>query len=180
MTVWISLLRGINVGGRHIVRMTELVARLEAVGCEDVKTYIQSGNAVFRSKEKKADTLAMRIGKAIAEAHGFEPHVLMLTRADLEGAARANPFAEGETEPKSLHLFFLDAAPRKPDLASLETVKLKSERFAIVGRVFYLHAPDGIARSKLVERVGPALGVPMTARNWRTVGKLIEMARELS
>lgn len=180
MTVWISLLRGINVGGHHIVRMTELARLLEAVGCEDVKTYIQSGNAVFRSKEKKAGTLARRIGKAIAEAHGFEPYVLMLTRADLEGAARANPFAEGETEPKSLHLFFLDAAPRKPDLASLEAVKLKSERFAIVGRVFYLHAPDGIARSKLVERVGLALGVPMTARNWRTVGKLIEMARELS
>ena len=100
----------------------------------------------------------------------------MLTRSDLERAAKDNPFPEAEDNPKSLHLFFLTEPPKKPDLKSLEALKAKSERFTLKGKVLYLHTPDGFGTSKLAARVERLLGVEATARNWRTVTTLLEMA----
>jgi uncharacterized protein (DUF1697 family) len=92
----------------------------------------------------------------------------------------ANPFPEGEGVPRSLHLFFLDAVPEDPDLSALEAVKAENERFELIDDVFYLHAPDGIGRSKLAERVGRGWDVSITARNWRTVNKIMEMVTAVS
>ena len=82
--------------------------------------------------------------------------------------------------PKSVHLFFLNDAPTKPDLKSLEALKTKTEGFALKGRVFYLHTPDGFGTSKLAARAGKLLGVEGTARNWRTVTTLLGMMAELA
>ena len=96
-----------------------------------------------------------------------------------EKAAAANPFPQAAGNPASLHLFFLDAAPKNPDVKSLEALRTGSEAFALKGRVFYLYAPDGIGRSKLAERAGRFLGVDSaTARNWRTVTTLLAMSKE--
>ena len=159
--------------------MKELVAVLEELGCRNVKTYIQSGNAVFESNEKDAARLSKKIGAQIKQRRGFEPQVLLLELADIEKAIKKNPFPEGETDPKALHAGFLAAAPERPDLKTLESLKSDSERFRLVGNVFYLHAPDGMGRSKLAARAERLLGVPMTDRNWRTVCTLWKMAQEL-
>ena len=179
MTTYIALFRGINVGGKNKLPMKDLVATLENVGCQDVATYIQSGNAVFQSGEQDASLLAETIEAAIKERHGFEPRVLLLASEEMERAMRSNPFPGAESEPKTLHLYFLAASPERPDLDALEGIKGGDrERFVLGDGVFYLHAPDGIGRSKLAASVERLLGVPVTARNWRTVCKVMEMAQQ--
>jgi uncharacterized protein (DUF1697 family) len=174
MNTYVALLRGINVGGRNALPMSELKQSLESVGCKEIQTHIQSGNVVLRSSTKPA-MLARDIASAIKTHHGFEPHVLVMDKVDFEEAVRNNPFPEAESEPKSVHLGFLDAVPSVPDLEGLDGIRAASERFKLKGRVFYLHAPDGIGRSKLAANSEKLLGVPMTDRNWRTVSKLMEM-----
>jgi uncharacterized protein (DUF1697 family) len=179
MTTYIALFRGINVGGKHSLPMKELVALLEDLGCQNVKTYIQSGNAVFESKENNASQLAHTISVEIEKRRGFKPYALLLKRKEMEKVISNNPFREAESDPKALHVGFLASAPKKPDLKKLETFKAESERFRLIGTIFYLHAPEGIGRSKLAANAERLLGVSMTDRNWATVRKIIEMAEEL-
>lgn len=179
MKTYIALFRGINVGGNNLLPMKELRALLEKLDAENVKTYIQSGNAVFQHATKDVDQLAERISVAIKESYGFAPRVLLLDIAAIEKAAALNPFPEADAEPKTLHLYFLTASPQNPDIALLDSLKQDKEQYKLMDNVFYLYAPDGIGRSKLAERVEKALGVAVTARNWRTVGKIMEMASEV-
>lgn len=174
MPSYVALLRGINVGGRHVVRMAELRSLLEGIGLQDVRTYIQSGNVVFRSDASDRTELARRIAQTVEAAHGFAPDVMVRTVAELASALHASPYPD--TDPKRVHLWFLAEAPADPDLASLDAVATPSERFACIGDVFHLHAPEGIGRSKLADRVERALGVPATARNARTVGAILALA----
>jgi uncharacterized protein (DUF1697 family) len=170
MKTWIALLRGINVGGKHKVSMKELVKLMEAKGFADVKTYIQSGNVVFQSRTRPKD----EIGRLIEKKFGFKPEVFVLSGADLEKAMTNNPYKTGEG--KAIHFFFCDEAPKSVDYELLESLRAKSEEYKLAGKVFYLHAPDGIGRSKLVEKMGKAFaGVTMTARNLNTINKLAEM-----
>jgi len=174
----IALFRGINVGGNNLLPMKDLMMILEKLGAENVKTYIQSGNAVFSHDAASAAGLANRISAAVQKSHGFKPHVFLLSAADLAKAIVENPFPNAEKDPKSLDIFFLGSAPKTPDLKALESRITGSERFARKGPLFYLHAPDGIGRSKLANSAGIALGVAATTRNWRTVTKLMDMIAE--
>lgn len=176
MKTYIALFRGINVGGSHLLPMKELKLLLERTGCVDVQTYIQSGNVIFRSVVADAPRLAKQLAAAVSRSHGFEPRVVALTHAELERAAAGNPFPEAGDNPKSVHLFFLAERPKKPDLKSLEALKTKTERFALKGKVFYVHTPDGFGKSRLAAGAERLLGVDATARNWRTVTTLLEMA----
>lgn len=179
MKTYIALLRGINVGGHNKLPMKELRQLLEDTGFGNVKTYIQTGNIAFKSEKNTAE-LAEIIQTAIENSYSFAPHVLVLGVGDFEKAMTSNPFAEAESEPKTLHLYFLDAEPQNPDLNLLEEIKKGSEQFMLKGRVFYLHAPEGVGRSKLAARAEKALGVAATARNWRTVSKIMIMGAEIN
>jgi uncharacterized protein (DUF1697 family) len=179
MKTFIALFRGINVVGKNLLPMKELKVVFEKHGCIDVQTYIQSGNVIFRSSVSDRVRLATQLTSALSASHGFEPRVLVLTPRELENAAAGNPFREAGADPKSLHLFFLTERPKKLDLASFDGVKTSTERFELKGRVFYLHTPDGFGNSKLAARAERLLGVPATARNWRTVTTLVEMAKVL-
>ncbi len=176
MATWIALFRGINVGGKNILPMKELREVLQERGYTHVKSYIQSGNVVFRGPQTNAEHLADHIGDAVLDSHGFQPRVIVLSVEDLEQAAVSNPFPEAQADPKSLHLYFLSELPNRPDLKALNDIKSRTESFAIVGKVFYLHAPDGIGRSKLAASAERLIGVAGTARNWRTVSKVLELA----
>jgi uncharacterized protein (DUF1697 family) len=178
MNTYIALFRGINVGGSHMLPMKELKVLCEQNGCVDVQTYIQSGNVIFRSALTDVERLAKRLAAAVSKGYGFEPRVLVRTRADLEKAAAGNPFPEAGSNPTSVHLLFLAEPPQKPDLQACEALKAKTERFALEGSVFYLHTPDGFGTSKLAGRAEKLLGVAATARNWRTVTTLLEMAKK--
>ena len=171
-------MRGVNVGGRNILPMKELARELEKSGYANVKTYIQSGNVVFQSSNARADNLATRIGEAILKSHGFRPNVIVLSAKQLEEAARSNPFPAAEADPKSLHLYFLASTPKDPNVGALNQLKSSTESFAVRGRCLYLHTPDGIGRSKLAGRAEKVIGVDATARNWRTVTKLMALTHE--
>lgn len=175
MTVCVALFRGINVGGHNKLPMQDLRDLLASLGCEDVRTYIQSGNAVFRST-REPDGLAKDIAAAVDERFGFRPAVLILGVERFRGIAAANPYRAAEATPAQLHVSFLAETPAAPDLGDLERLKSPSESFELIDNAFYLHAPDGIGRSKLAARVEKALGVEATGRNWRTVTKLLELA----
>ena len=174
---YVALLRGINIVGKNRLSMSDLKQVFEQNACLDVRTYIQSGNVIFGSATADVDGLARRLASAVSKSHGFEPRVLVLTRDELENAAARNPFPEARDNPQSLHLFFLADTPHKPDLEACEALRAKSERFELKGRTFYLHTPDGFGISKLAQRVETLLGVAATARNWRTVTTLLEMAK---
>ena len=176
MKTYIALFRGINVGGNNPLPMKDLVVALENLGCQEVATYIQSGNAVFRSEEADGSLLSDGIMATIGERHGFGPRVLVLSSEELEKAVRSNPFPEAESEPKTLHAYFLAWPPERPDLDALEGIKGDRERFVLSESVFYLHAPHGIGRSRLAANAEKLLGVPTTARNWRTIRKVMDMA----
>lgn len=176
MNTYVALFRGINVGGNNLLPMKELVAALESIGARKVRTYIQSGNAVCESAEKNPARLSTQLSTEVARRCGFEPQVHVLTLDALAKAIAENPFPEAVIAPSSLHLGFLFSSPKSPDLEKLAALKKDSERFLLAESVFYLHAPEGVGRSKLAANSEKLLGVPMTARNWKTVCKLMEMA----
>lgn len=178
METYIALLRGINVGGNNKLPMKELRQLLTDKGFADVQSYIQSGNVVFRHAPADLDVIAQATRDAIMAQFGFQPAVMVLEANALQAAAAENPFPAGEAEPKTLHLYFLAAAPPAPDLDALDQLKTETESFALIDDVFYLYAPDGIGRSKLAEQVERRLGVAATARNWRTVSKLLDMVQD--
>jgi uncharacterized protein (DUF1697 family) len=177
MKTYIALFRGINVGGNNKLPMKELAVVLEGLGLQGIATYIQSGNVVFQGKAVDPALLSKKIGVAIQKSHGFEPWVRLLEQPTLEQVIRGNPYPEAEAAPTTLYVNFLASVPSRPNLDGLEKLRAVSERFQLAGDVLYLHAPDGIGRSKLAAALERLLGVPMTSRNWNTVRKLGEMAR---
>ena len=151
------------------MRMKELATALADADCGDVMTYLQTGNVVFRSSESSAAALEARIERVVKAIRDIEVRVLALSSEELRKAIAANPFPQAESAPKTLHLFFLSKPPVDPDV----------ESFVLTDGVFYIHAPNGMSWSKLAARVEKLLGVDATARNWRTVSKVMEMVEEI-
>jgi uncharacterized protein (DUF1697 family) len=163
--------------------MRDLVEDLEHLGCTGVTTYIQSGNAVFRKAAIQAGTFAKRIEAALADRRGIETKVRLLPARELASAIDLNPFANTSDNPKVLHVFFLARAPDTSKLQSLNhalnDAKADSESISLQGDLLFLHAPDGIGRSKLAAKVERLLGVGATSRNWRTVITLLDLTRKI-
>jgi uncharacterized protein (DUF1697 family) len=178
MPRWIALFRGINVGGNNLLPMKELVRHLEALKLKHVRTYIQSGNVVFDTNEKNAKSLAKKIKERIEREHGFGPEVLLISREELQKAIQANPFPHAVSDPKSLHFFFLEKPAAKAKIQALDLAKAPTESCVLKGSMFFLHAPEGVGRSKLAATAERHLGVAVTARNYRTVEKIAEMAAQ--
>lgn len=170
MEVFVALLRGINVGGKNILKMKELASLLEDNACRDVKTYIQSGNVVFEREEAPEN-----LDEIIEQEFGFRPSVFVVTSETFLQAVEANPYSADKGN--QLHLYFCLSEPT-PDVERLESLRIESERFTILNNVLYLHAPDGIGRSKLAAKIESCMGVPTTARNLNTINKLVKMIEE--
>jgi uncharacterized protein (DUF1697 family) len=169
MKTYIALFRGINVGGNNKVIMKELVSVMHDYGFKNVRTYIQSGNVVFDSELKPEEELS-----SLVEKHfGFKPAVMILTTEYLKIANENNPFSHSEG--KACHFYFCDEEINALDTEKLEALKEETEEYAVKGKVFYLHAPSGIGRSKLAANVEKCIGLPVTARNLNTVLKLGEI-----
>jgi len=176
MKTYIALFRGINVGGHNKMPMKELAALLEGLGLSGLRTYIQSGNVVFRAPRGTGAHWSATIRTTVEGRFGFSPCVLVMEAAVLAKVAAANPYPEAEADHKTLHLFFLAAKPKSPDVEAMDRIKTPTESYTLLGTVFYLHAPDGIGKSKLAERAERLLGVEATARNWRTVREVLALA----
>lgn len=175
MNAYVALFRGINVGGKNLLQMGKLKQLLSEAGFSQVSTYIQSGNVLFKSEETDIDKIVDNIRISVFSEFGFEPEVLVLQPEEIEQAILGNPYGESVSKPESLHVGFLSEAPSNPDLQKLESIKKDSERFSLVGKYFYLSAPEGVGRSKLAAQSERLLGVTMTDRNWRTVIKIQDM-----
>jgi uncharacterized protein (DUF1697 family) len=167
MKTFIALFRGINVGGRNKLPMKELTPLLEQHDCKNVITYIQTGNVIFQ-RESAPDNFS-----SLVETHfGFKPSVMILTKDEYLQAVTNNPFPTFSG--KEVHFYFCKGLP-SPDVDKINTVKAASENYRIIENVFYLHAPDGIGRSKLITNIEKCLGVAATGRNLNTVSKLVTL-----
>lgn len=175
----VALLRGINVGGKNTVPMADLRGWVEEAGGEGVRTYVQSGNVLFDATPAAAARIAAAISAHIKERLDLSVPVVLLTAVEFHQIARTNPYlAEGAPE-NELHVMFLSEAPAPERVAKLDPDRSPPDRFTVAGRALYLHAPNGVARSKLTNAyVDRVLGVTSTARNWRTVGKLLALSGE--
>ncbi len=174
------MLRGINVGGHKLVNMKALQKSFEALGCDQVKTYIQSGNVVFKAIESSAAEFSTKIEQRILGDFGFEVSVVSRTPHEMRKIVDGHPFARGKgIDLSKVLVIFLSSQPGKSAVKKLEPFVSKSEKFRWLGREIYLHCPDGISQSKLTNSViEKVLAVKATARNWNTINKLVEMASE--
>lgn len=174
---WICLFRGINVGGNNKLPMKELTKVMLSAGLTDVKTYIASGNVLCGS-DLDETTLEKLIGDLIETNFGFRPSIFLITLAHLEKTLAENPYRNHEHQGKAQHVFFFKAPPTKVDRELLDSLKAESEAYEITDELMYLYAPEGIGRSKMVEKLGRAIKADMTARNLNTVETLRDMAAE--
>jgi uncharacterized protein (DUF1697 family) len=179
LQTWIALLRGINVGGQSKLPMQQLAETLRRLGLQRVTTYVQSGNVVFQGPPIVPARLAEQIGTAISSQFGFRPPILLISREALFEVLNRSPFLHIPPDDKTVHCFFLFAAATAPDIDGLNAVTASNERWALRDNVLYLHAPDGFGRSKFAASVEKRVGVPTTARNWRTLTHVYQLADAL-
>jgi uncharacterized protein (DUF1697 family) len=173
------LLRGINVGGNSRLPMETLKDCLACQGAAHIQTYLNSGNAVFTCRAPNTDKFLSALAADLTARIGFTPQMLLLTRGELAAALASNPFPEACADGSNLHLGFLETIPAAPDLSKLAGLQTSTEKWRLIGKVFYLYAPDGVGRSKLAAGAEKALGVTLTDRNWRTARKLLELMEEI-
>ncbi len=173
---YVALLRGVNLGAHNKMSMADLRALFENLGAEDVATYVQSGNIVFKSADTAA-ALIEAIEKGIRRELGLTVTVLLRTRAQLSRLASGNPFAGRGRDPKALHVTFLAETPDRTSVRKLDPARSEPDEFRVVGQEVFLHCPNGYGRSKLTNAYfEKQLGVAATTRNWKTVTKLAELA----
>ncbi|MFD3696412.1 DUF1697 domain-containing protein [Streptomyces sp. NPDC058646] len=176
-----ALLRGINVGGSRKVPMAELRTVLEGLGHGEVRTYLQSGNAVFSSAGGDPAALARELEAAVEAHFGFRVACLVVDGEYLRAVAEACPFPAAELEGKQLHATFFSEQPGGERFAAVDAAAFLPEEYRIGDRVLYLYAPDGLGRSKLAEALARRTVVKdldATTRNWNTVTKLVELTQD--
>lgn len=174
--VHVALLRGINVGGKNKLPMKELARMFTDLGCEGVRTYIQSGNVVFRAGDALARRTPQVISKQIEGQLGLRVPVVTRTAAELAKVAAGNPFLDAGADVSKLHVAFLADKPAASKIALLDPSRSPPDELVVRGREVYLHLPNGVARSKLTNAYFDSrLGTTSTMRNWKTVLTLLEL-----
>jgi uncharacterized protein (DUF1697 family) len=172
---YVALLRGINVSGRNKIPMAELRTLFETLKCEDVVTYIQSGNVVFSSLAKPVK-VANDIAAGIKREFGFEIPVVVRTRAELAKVAASNPYLVTGADESKLHVTFLAEKPTAAAIATLDHDRGPPDEFTVAGREIFMLLPNGMGRTKLtIDYFEKRLGTRGTARNWNTVNKLLDL-----
>ena len=177
MPVLVCLLRGVNIGGHHKIKMGDLRALCVGIKLGEVKTHLQSGNVIFRTAERSLPALADKIEASIERKYGFRPAVLLRTIPEMREVVARNPFAHRKgIEPGKLVVAFLEDEPTAAMRKALIDMDIAPEELHVVGRQLYIYFPNGQARPKLSwSQVAKILKTPTTARNWNTVTKLLEL-----
>ncbi len=172
MPTYVALLRGINLGARNKIAMADLRELFAALGCEDVSTYVQSGNVVFRSPVRSAAKLQGGIEERIRADFGLQIRVLVRTSDELATVAEGNPF-----DPATAHVTFLAEKPPADRTKKLGERTFEPDAFRVTGRQVYLRCPNGYGRSKLSNAfLEKQLAVAATTRNWKTVTALAKLS----
>jgi uncharacterized protein (DUF1697 family) len=174
---YVALLRGINVGGNNMLPMKDLAAMFSKAGCTAVSTYIQSGNVVFRADPKVAARVPTTVVQAIADRSKIRIPIVVRTPAELRRVAEGNPFLERGIDTDKLHVVFLADVPGAPAVTALDPKRSPPDEFIVRGAEIYLHCPNGLGRTKLSNAYFDSkLETISTARNWRTVLKLLDLS----
>jgi uncharacterized protein (DUF1697 family) len=175
---YLALLRGINVGGKNRLPMKDLVALFVSAGCGDVRTYIQSGNVIFRAGPGITTRLPGLITTEIGTRFGYQVPVVLRTTDQIGKVIDNNPFRKAGIAEETLHVFFLADMPDSHRVADLDPGRSPPDAFALSGQEIYLHLPNGVAGSKLTNQYFDSkLGTTSTGRNWRTVTQLFAMMK---
>lgn len=176
---YISLLRGINVGGHRKIPMAELRALYSSLGFDHVQTYIQSGNVVFLTTKSSEAAIVNLLESAILHRFGFDVSVIIRTARELKTIVANNPFVNHrDAHDKSLHVVFLPKKPTTSQAKALNDLDRGADDFALIDREIYLLLKNGVSGTKLLPSVfEKLLDMPATARNWRTANILLEMSR---
>ncbi|MCI0548248.1 MAG: DUF1697 domain-containing protein [Candidatus Rokubacteria bacterium] len=176
-----AFIRGINVGGKHLIPMEVLRGLCAKVGLADARTYIQSGNVVFRAGKREMSRAEAALAGAVEAERGFRPSVAVRTLADLRRVASARPFGgRRDLEPGKLLVMFLTGEAGPGAAEAIGALKTNPERIELSGREAFLYFPNGIGKSKLaLATVERALKASGTTRNWNTVTTMLAMAEEL-
>jgi uncharacterized protein (DUF1697 family) len=173
----IALLRGVNVGGNNLVPMARLRELMVQLGYEDVRTHLQSGNAVFTAPTTPPEQAAREIEGQLERHLGLGVRVLVRTGADLARIVAANPLPEAASEPSRLLVNFLSAEPDPERLGELDPADFEPELFGVGEREVYVWCPEGVRAAKLSYAFWEKrFGVLATARNWNTVTRLAALA----
>ncbi|WP_353068580.1 DUF1697 domain-containing protein [Tunturibacter empetritectus] len=173
---YVALLRGINVGGKNMLPMKELAGLFVTSGCEEVVTYIQSGNVVFCAGDKVAGGVQDAITNQVELQFGLKVPVVLRTASEMQAAIRTNPFLKVGTAEEMLHVCFLADRPGQDLVAGLDAMRSAPDEFAVIGREIYMKLVTGAAKTKLTNAYFDSkLKTVSTMRNWRTVLKLAEM-----
>ena len=180
MPVYVAMLRGINVGGNKIIKMDRLRASFESLGFEQVQTYIQSGNIVFKAGKASSTALSKKIEDRIVKDFGFPASVVLRASQEIAGAIAANPYVKDPAiEMERLHVMFLRDAPAPETLKELARLTTKPDRSHCSGKEIYFHLPNGVARSSLANNpIERRLLSQATMRNWKTVSALHQMCQD--
>jgi len=179
LQTYISILRGVNLGGINSLKMAALKDLLLQKGFGDVETYIQSGNVVYRFPEIIPEMLSQRIREALHSAFGLEVPVITLSLPQLETVVENNPFLkEAHVDTAFLHVTFLDGEPHAAGIEKLKSGAYEPDAFEVLNKAVYLHCPKGYGNTKLSNKfLETKLKVAATTRNWKTTVTLLEMAR---
>ena len=173
---YLALLRGINVGGKNKLPMKDLRELITNLGCENVTTYIQSGNVVFQAEPMPEEELAGKIETRILERFGLKIPVILRTTDELQRTIIENPFLSAASDESTLHVMFLKHAPSLERIKSLDPERSPGDAFIVRGRAIFLHLPNNVANSKLTNAYFDSkLATISTGRNWRTVETLRDM-----
>lgn len=176
--IHVALLRGVNVGGKNKLPMNVLTDLFVEAGCRKVQTYVQSGNVVFAASPNLAKKIPTTITRAIHERLGLRVPIAFRTSEELDRVTRSNPYMKPGIDAAALHVMFLADDPDPARVRSLDPDRSPGDLYQVRGRHIYLCYPNGVARSKLTNAYFDAeLATMSTARNWRTVLALAEMAR---
>jgi len=180
MPIYIAMLRGINVGGNKRIKMDRLRESFAALGFEQVQTYIQSGNVVFKAAKFAPAALSRKIEARILKDFGFPVLVISRTHAEMRQAIEDNPFVkERGVDLEKLHVIFLPEAPAPPALNELAGLTTKPDRSCCSGKEIYLYLPNGFGHSSLANNpIERRLLNRATARNWKTANTLLQMCRD--
>jgi uncharacterized protein (DUF1697 family) len=179
METYISILRGINVSGQKKILMADLKALYEGLDFENVTTYIQSGNVIFKTPKPVSDTdLAKKIESAISKKYGFEVPVIVRTHAEMERILAVNPLLkEKGIDIERLHVTFLEEEPASEKVKLIKDLDFSPDKFVIIKKEVYLHCPKGYGITKISNNFFESkLKVKATTRNWKTVNKLVTLA----
>lgn len=182
MVIYVALLRGINVSGQKIIKMEELKRSFESLRYNNVTTYIQSGNVVFRTKVKSNSLLQTQIENKISRDFGYKVPVIVKSLEEIEKTVKRNPFKNVKTEKgEKLHVSFLSRKPARNAGDSLAAVNDDIDEIRLLGSEVYLLCRNGYGNTLFSNTfIEKKLAVSATTRNWATVEKLLSLGKAVS